>query len=310
MKNTNKKTILASAAAALVIAITGLAVFAGCSSAKAPETTTQVASVTANEAINTAVNESSLTSAEAALENAKSIALKAANVKAEDAVFVKAYLDTENGRNEYDIEFTAGGYEYDYEIDAATGRITESNKELEDGPAPSRTPSKKAETTLTVRQTPAGGVGLDAAKAAALQHAKVDAAYAVFTKAVLDNDRDDFIATYEIEFTAGGYEYDYDIIASTGKIAEFDKERVYVAPTTAKDTSAYIDLAAAKSAALADAGVKAADATFTKAVLDNDADDIIATYDIEFVSGNFEYEYEINAASGKIIEKDREIAGR
>ena len=45
---------------------------------------------------------------------------------------MKAELDREDGRQQYEVEFKAGGYEYDYEIDALTGVILAWDKELDD----------------------------------------------------------------------------------------------------------------------------------------------------------------------------------
>ena len=53
------------------------------------------------------------------------------------------------------------------------------------------------------------------------------------------------------------------------------------------------------------AGVKAADVKFSKAELDRD--DLIVHYDVEFVADRYEYEYEINAESGKVIAFDKEF---
>ena len=59
----------------------------------------------------------------------------------------------------------------------------------------------------------------------------------------------------------------------------------------------------AKAIALKDAGLGSA--TFTKAKLDTD--DGVKIYDIEFRSGNMEYDYEIDAKTGTILEMDAEI---
>ena len=56
----------------------------------------------------------------------------------------------------------------------------------------------------------------------------------------------------------------------------------------------------AKSAALKHAGLSASNVTFTKAKLDD------GKYEIEFVSGSAEYEYEIDAATGSVLEYDVE----
>ena len=41
----------------------------------------------------------------------------------------KACLDWEDGRQVYEIEFVAGGMEYEMDVDVYTGRITDDSKE-------------------------------------------------------------------------------------------------------------------------------------------------------------------------------------
>ncbi len=60
---------------------------------------------------------------------AKQIALNKAGVSASDAEFVKAYLAYDDGVRIYDIEFCAGDYEYEFEINARTGKIYDYDKE-------------------------------------------------------------------------------------------------------------------------------------------------------------------------------------
>ena len=67
--------------------------------------------------------------------------------------------------------------------------------------------------------------------------------------------------------------------------------------------SSYIGLEKAKSIALKDAGVSGV--TFVKAKLDSD--DGVKVYDVEFYKGNVEYDYEIDAITGQIREKDLDI---
>lgn len=59
-----------------------------------------------------------------------------------------------------------------------------------------------------------------------------------------------------------------------------------------------VTLDAAKTAALTDAGLTAADVTYTKEALDYE--DGMAVYEIEFYTSTHEYEYEIHAASGTV----------
>ena len=66
------------------------------------------------------------------VSRAKEVALAHAGVSAGEAMEMKAELDREDGRQQYEVEFKAGGYEYDYEIDALTGAILAWDKELDD----------------------------------------------------------------------------------------------------------------------------------------------------------------------------------
>ena len=64
-------------------------------------------------------------------------------------------------------------------------------------------------------------ISSDAAKKIALDHANVTESDTKRLK--IDLDYEDGIRIYEIDFIAGGFEYDYDINAKTGEIMKFDK---------------------------------------------------------------------------------------
>ncbi|MBO5796964.1 MAG: PepSY domain-containing protein, partial [Clostridia bacterium] len=71
---------------------------------------------------------------------------------------------------------------------------------------------------------PAGNhIGEDKAKEKALAHAKVTADKATALRVELD--RDDGRTVYEVEFRADGYEYEYEIDATTGDVLKYDRER-------------------------------------------------------------------------------------
>ena len=78
-----------------------------------------------------AAQQGSSTSSYITAERAKEIALADAGVQAADAVFLRAQLDWDDGRAEYEVEFYSGNMEYDYDIDALTGAIRSSDHELE-----------------------------------------------------------------------------------------------------------------------------------------------------------------------------------
>lgn len=72
------------------------------------------------------------TSATISEEEARNIALEDAGLTADQVTFVKSNIDTDDGRNRYDVEFyTADGVEYDYEIDPSSGEILEYDFDLE-----------------------------------------------------------------------------------------------------------------------------------------------------------------------------------
>ena len=57
------------------------------------------------------------------LNQAKQIALRHVNLKAEEVDFTKARADREDGRKVFEIKFHKGIAKYEFEIDAATGAI-------------------------------------------------------------------------------------------------------------------------------------------------------------------------------------------
>ena len=60
-------------------------------------------------------------------------ALEHANLKKDQVDFVKKVeLDYEHGRKIYEITFYKGGYEYEYDIDAETGKVLKYDKDLDD----------------------------------------------------------------------------------------------------------------------------------------------------------------------------------
>lgn len=77
------------------------------------------------------------------------------------------------------------------------------------------------------------------------------------------------------------------------------------APAQTQATAAGdIGVEKAKEIALKDAGVNEADVKFIKQ--NPDIDDGVSIYEIDFVSGEMEYEYDIEAATGTIRERSSE----
>ncbi len=163
------------------------------------------------------------------VEGAKQIALAHAKVALKDVTFIKAELETENGRLVYDIDFYSGNVEYDYEINVATGSILSVDWDIEDysipapEPAPTEVPAPAPAPTAAPAPTqPAAPstISAEKAKQIALSHAGVGGAS--FIKVELDTD--DGVQVYEIEFKVGNVEYEYDINAISGEIISSKSE--------------------------------------------------------------------------------------
>lgn len=65
-------------------------------------------------------------------EDAKKAVLAHAGLNEANVKFYKAELDRERGGLVYEVEFDAGKYEYDYEVDAETGKVLKAEKEFRD----------------------------------------------------------------------------------------------------------------------------------------------------------------------------------
>ena len=248
------------------------------------------------------------------VEGAKQIALAHAKVAQKDVTFIKAELETENGRLVYDIEFYSGNVEYDYDIDAVSGDIVSYDYDIENYNIPVQPTEVQQTNADTV------DIGVEKAKEIALSHAGHSIDKVSFVKAEIDYE--DGIKVYDIDFYSGNVEYDYEINAATGSIlsVDWDIEDYSIpapepapteapvptaapAPAPTKAASSGISAERAKQIALSHAGVGSAH--FTKVELDTE--DGIRVHEIEFKVGNDEYNYDINAATGAIVSSSSEI---
>lgn len=247
-------------------------------------------------------------------DNAVKTAMSDAGVNEENAIVTKSRMSFDDGRFVYDVEFLADGMEYDYEIKASDGTIIKKDKDIDESgrtvqstvsevtqAQENTTSASTVPASTTQPQTQAGDISLEEAKNIAFKDAGVTADSVTVTDARLDYD--DGVSRYEIDFYNSSYKYDYEI-STKGEIISFDKDNLKAgnATTSQAVNAKYIGIDKAKSLALSSAGIKSANATFRKAKLEKD--DGVWKYEIEFVSGNMEYDYEIEAVSGKIISHD------
>ena len=129
---------------AAFFAIVFSAVFAGCGTKMGEDVSSDISSIlepdnsnSAQQNNNNSTNNSSTTDnttseAKISKEKAKEIALKHANVEESKISDYEIDLDTENGVLVYEISFDSNGKEYDYDVNATTGDITDSKHEIID----------------------------------------------------------------------------------------------------------------------------------------------------------------------------------
>ena len=146
------------------------------------------------------------------------------------------------------------------------------------------------------------------AKQIALENAGLSEEQVTFVRSHLDYD--DGVMEYEVEFYSGSMEYDYDIDAMTGAIRSMDRDCEFYIPAggNAADAGAAangITKDQALEIALRHAGVENADASFTRVKLD--FDDGMELFEVEFHVGMTEYNYNIDANTGRIVDFDADI---
>ena len=147
----------------------------------------------------------------------------------------------------------------------------------------------------------------------------MDIAVAAFGKAStakmayseVDPELDESPAHYEVEIRSQtGEEFEYKVDAYTGAILKSKREaadgtEVPVVQPSKPAASGDIGYAKAKSVALNHAGVSEGKAYDMDIELDDEDGRLI--YEVEFKSGNMEYSYEINAATGAILKHEAEL---
>ena len=185
---------------------------------------------------------------------------------------------------------------------------------------------------------PAMPIGMDAARSAAEEYAGTTAMDSV--TAEVDPELDESPAHYEVELQTARGEFKYLVDAYTGKVLSGQKDLLAAVsasnetvtgvglvpsstsgqkPASASNettkpsdqkpapsgTVQDIDYAKAKSIALNHAGLRENQAYDMDIELDDEDGTLI--YEVEFKSGNMEYDYEIDAASGAILKHETEL---
>ncbi len=266
----------------------------------------------------TAIKSTLITKAEA-----KIAALKDAGLSEAEASALRARLEFDDGRFQYEVDFYSNGTEYEYLIQAKNGEIIardiegdrNRNNDMQDtGNQFAADENSSVQSRKDAENQPAANGNstaqpqedsLDEAKAAALKDAGLSESDVTFKKTELDNSHGTQV--YDIEFYTSDTKYDYEIDASNGTVLEKNIEQ-FQSRTNPTDSTInnsrndYIGVDRAKEIALNHAQLSESDVQFAKAKLENDDGEV--EYEIEFYSGRTEYDYTIDAVSGNIIEYD------
>ena len=229
--------------------------------------------------------------------DAKQIALDHAGISESETDRLRVKLDYDDGVQEYEVTFYVGNREYDYDIDAATGTIRSFDSEIEDDYNIASAPS----ATRAAASASSGAAITEAeAKQIALDHAGVSESETERMRVKLG--RDDGVQEYEVNFYVGNREYDYDINAATGAIRSYDSEidDDYVSSTEAAGAAVSEDEARATVVAR----VSGASASDVRLYLERDDGRLV--YEGELIYNGTEYEFQIDAATGDVLDWESE----
>lgn len=236
-------------------------------------------------------------------ETAKITALENSGVKEENVVLVSVEKDFEDGQLVYEVAFfTKTAEEYNYELLAEDGKILGISYE-----------KKGVSTAGSVAKE----VTLEQAQEIALSYAGVKADQATWIKQ--NTELDDGEIMYELEFYTSDYQkYDYDIVKKNGEILSWEYElesdyaRMNAGNQTHKTASAKaaaggdgeISLQEAKTTVLKMAGLENTDVSWGRVY--KKYDDGRRIYKGKFFSHSLEYEFELDAVSGAILDWEAE----
>lgn len=254
-------------------------------------------------------------------------------VKKEEVRKIEIELDIENGLMVYEVEFETMDMEHEYDMNAMTGEIISSKVEKQEKQIEQENGNTKKNQDVTQNgnkneninnSSSSSVIGKDKAEEIAISHAqlRVESIKKISSK----YDEDD--KEYDVEIHTARDEYDYNIDSISGKILDFDKELIdnddfdddkKEKKTDNKSSSIKEDATSKGSdnngtgvVYLSKQKVKAIVASHAKVTENNmldyeiklDEDDGRMTYEVEFVTSNMEYEYVIDAITGKILDRD------
>ena len=155
------------------------------------------------------------------MDVARTAAEEYAGTTAVDSVTAEVDPELDESPAHYEVELQTAWGEFEYLVDAYTGKVLSGQKDL------LAAVSASNETTKPSGQKPAPSgtvqdIGYAKAKSIALNHAGLSENQAYDMDIELDDE--DGKLVYEIEFKSGGMEYSYEINAASGAILKHETE--------------------------------------------------------------------------------------
>ena len=146
-----------------------------------------------------------------------------AGTTALDSVTAEVDSELDESPAHYEVELHTAWGEFEYLVDAYTGKVISGQKDLPSTVSAQNDTVKPSQPVSQPAQ-PSGSadVGYAKAKSIALNHAGVSENEAYDMDIELDDE--DGILVYEVEFKSGGMEYSYEINAATGAILKHETE--------------------------------------------------------------------------------------
>lgn len=156
-------------------------------------------------------------------EQVISIILNDIDVAEASVYFEDIDLELEEGI--YDVEIYYANNKYEYKINAKTGTIIYTSYKVSTSVTTDSTTTSGTESTeeTTTTDTTSSVISEDEALTIALNHAELESSDV--TRVTIKQDMEHGTSVYEVEFYYNGYEYDYEIVMSTGEIISHSKER-------------------------------------------------------------------------------------
>lgn len=227
-------------------------------------------SINKNEEVSTIGSAS--TSKYISIDIVKDIVFKHAKVENKNVTNLEIEYDYENGNMIYDVEFHCNNIEYDYEVDAVSGKILKIEIENKNNNNNNNSNNKY--------------LSKNKIEEIAIKKANVSKYYDYDIEFEFKGGT----PIYEVEFETDGAEYEIEIDAKNGNIIKYEVKNKKV------DTSKLISRDKAKNIVLNDA--KVSEYYDYEIELDDNE------YEINFETREYEYKYKLDAKTGKILEKD------